>query len=217
MYFDTIACDQDGVLFDFHTAAARIHVGARLLKMDHIHTGSPLDLGFHDFHRRWPRGLSLQKWISNAGGRNTVDDEVFWKPIREDPLFWRNLAPYPWWKELLKLLSDHCENLIIVTTPDDDPGCFSGKKFLLNEYGLGNLELVTAKNKWRLAAPDTLLIDDFQKHVQAWLQVHKKRYGIPGHAILFPTPWNVNHGAAADPVGFVRKYLKTEAPVACER
>src|SRR5215213_722045 len=101
--YHTIYCDMDGVLADFHIAAARIYIG--LGKANHIHTGVPSHLTTRSFHERWPRGWSLQKWLSNADGKNTFEStDEFWKPIREDPLFWRCIPAYSWWKELTDYL-----------------------------------------------------------------------------------------------------------------
>ena len=214
MYFHTIYCDQDGITADFHTEAVRAHmrVGRRYPSLSH--SGTPLQLSGEYLRSRWPLGVSCH--IFTCPELNEVkdywDDEMdtFWKPIREDPLFWHNLPVFPWTFELVKLLKNHCKHLVFVTTPDKDTSSYAGKYAWLRRHGLDNHELITMKQKWRLARPDALIIDDFHVHVNNWHKECQELFNVHGHALLFPQPWNPNHHASRDPMNFIRHYLATK-------
>ncbi len=215
MKYQTIYCDIDGVLADFHLEAVRAHMraGKRFPKLDH--SGTPLELTHDYLYDRWPLGLSCHQFCCE--GMGPVPDywssamDAFWAPIRLDPLFWHNVPHLPWWRDLVSLLRKHCEHLVWVTTPDKHRYSYGGKYHWLVQHKLDGCELITMHNKWRLAHPRSLLIDDFEKHTQAWGNQVDHLFREPGHVLLFPQPWNPNHHLIADRLGYVESYLKGNA------
>jgi len=171
--------DLDGVLVDFASAACRLH-------------GRP-DLPEGDF-AAWPRG----EWrMSKVLG---VTDGEFWAAI--DGLgepYWRDLAPYPWVRDLLALLP--CP-FTIATSPSNLPQCAAGKVVWMRRHlGRGFRDFLIGPQKHLLARPDTLLIDDNDKKVREFREAG-------GLAILFPQPWNANHARTGDRLGYVARELR---------
>jgi len=203
--FQTIFCDIDGVIADFHLEAVRAHmrIGNRFALLDHH--GTPLELSHQRLYSRWPPGMSCHRFCT--GMVTEVEDlwspemDGFWRPIRSDPFFWQNMPALPWAKQLLKLLEGYCKEIVYVTTPDWTPDSHAGKLSWLAVQKMPQYEYITMKNKWRLARPNCLLIDDFEKHVERW-----QEKDCP--ALLFPQPWNEDHHFVGDRLGFVRKYLE---------
>jgi hypothetical protein len=67
--------------------------------------------------------------------------------------------------------------------------------------------MVMAYEKYRLADPDCLLIDDKLVHCQQWHGRCMDKFSTYGNAILFPAGWNQNR-VVRDPLAFVRSYLQ---------
>ena len=55
--------------------------------------------------------------------------------------------------------------------------------------------------KWICARPDQLLIDDNDTNIDNFRD-------RGGHGILFPQPWNRNHGLVEDRMGYLREELQ---------
>lgn len=209
--FKNIYCDLDGVFANFHLEAVRAHlrIGHRPQNLN-FH-GAPLELSWETLKRSWPGGVSLQKFVRNI--EDTPDYwcpemDTFWEPIRLDPMFWYKVPPFPWLQELLEMLYQCGENIIFISTPDTTHHSYAGKRKWFIDQGLDQHELMLIKSKWRLAHPDDILIDDFQGHIKSWLKCCQERYDARGHALLFPQPWNQNHGYK-DPLEFIRQYMAT--------
>jgi hypothetical protein len=211
--FHTIFLDLYGVLFDFHTEAARMHQREGM-DLSHIHQNGPEMLSRGVLYKNWPVGQTLQKYLSNSNGKNLFpDNEEFMRPTRTDPTFWKRLLPYTWNQLLVGFLKDNCKHLCILSHSDWHPHANAGARHLLNQYGMQDLELITISgldvpaNKWRLVAPDSLLIDDYEKNINAWMMECQARYSKPGNALVFPQPWNVNYQFANNPLAFIKRYF----------
>lgn len=211
MYFESIYLDWDGVLSDFHLEAVRAHmrVGKRFPSINHH--GTPLQLQGEDLRRVWPRGMPCHTFC--CGISPDTDywsdemNEVFWPPIRQDPFFWSNMDPFPWTHDLIHLLENHCDHLVYVTSPDHTSTSYAGKFEWKCRQRLPRHELFMCHDKWRLAHPGSLLIDDGAHHISNWMLRCKNKFQAQGNAILFPQPWNSNYGFSRDPLEFVRKFL----------
>lgn len=194
----------DGPIADFNLEAVRAHlrVGKRFHWLPHY--GTPLSLTADILARHYPLGTSVSTVLNPQP--NTPDDhwhesmEAFWQPIRIDPMFWQNLEPFTWTKNLVKMLEMHCKHLIICTTPDKHRNSYSGKYHWLERMGLAHLELITIKQKWRLADPQCLLIDDSPKHIESFVKEG-------GQALLFPCISNEHHPYLKDPVSYIHEHL----------
>ncbi len=65
----------------------------------------------------------------------------------------------------------------------------------LSRYSV-NLEVRFEDKKQKFARPNVLLVDDWEKQVDPFIEAG-------GQAILFPQPWNRNHEFASDPLKYV--------------
>ena len=131
-----------------------------------------------------------------------ITKSQLWSKVRSTKGFWENLQPYPWLDELLDVLNDY--EVHICTSPGIcDAETFHGKATWINKY-LGskfNKNFVLTPNKWMLAKPDRILIDDYDKQITPF-----KEAG--GHTILFPQEWNSNSHNSHRKIEYVKEKLE---------
>ena len=195
--FDNIYLDMDGVLANFHAEAVRAHIRKGPLKTRYGTLTDPLQAYEFTSNDHWPKGLSLQKFI----GWENLD--AFWAPIDSDPLFWRGIQPYPWYKKLIETCQGYCKHLSFCTSPSSHHTSWGGKALWLKLHDLDHIPCImmghngspSSVGKWMLAAPGRLLIDDFHKQTEPFIE-----HG--GQAILFPQPWNRAYEFCHDPLGY---------------
>lgn len=184
MRFGEILLDLDGVVSDFHTSALRAH-----RRRDILEYGWPIP------------GMSLPK----ALGLNTEDPEwktKFWKPIVADVDFWADVEPFPWFTELIQMLKQFTgpHGVIICTGPASGTAREKVEKMRwLSKHGI-NLEVRFEADKYKLAKPNSLLIDDWDK------QVNEFR-AAGGYGLLFPQPWNDAHTHTENRLQYVLDFL----------
>ncbi len=145
---------------------------------------------------RWPPAV----WdIERVLG---VSRRCLWTRIGEQgEAFWENLQPYPWAKELVKLVREIAP-LTILSSPSQQPASLSGKlKWLHKHFGPGFRDFLLGPPKHLCARPDVVLIDDSDDNVHMF-----RRCG--GKAVLFPQPWNSNHELVTDRLSYVRQELQ---------
>ncbi len=155
-----ILVDMDGVLADFLSAS----------------------LSLWDFD---PKDYPANTWeIADVLGISMSD---FWGTIDKVPTLWRDLKPYPWVGELIALLNDSGVPWSTLTTPSRNPLCAAQKIEWMREHIEPNFtNYMIGKQKYLMASPGHLLIDDYDKNVDSF-----REHG--GQAILFPQRWNSAH------------------------
>lgn len=163
---DHVLIDMDGVLCNFIGAAFVAHGGV----YDEL---------------TYPRG----EWsIAKVLG---ITDAEFWKKIDllgED--FWASLDPYPWMSDLIQSVHDVVgDEWSIATSPSRAHFSASGKvRWLQSQFGSHFRRYMLGEQKFRLAKPGVVLIDDSSTNCA-------KFAATGGEAIEFPQPWNVGYVA----------------------
>jgi len=126
-----------------------------------------------------PNEPDIEKW----GGVNVTTDE-FWAAIgktKED--FWANIEKYDYSDELVRLCESYGE-VHFLTSPSRNPSCLSGKMmWVQRHYPHLQRKIILTPNKYLLAAPNRILLDDTESKVKKF-----KKYG--GEVILFPQEYN---------------------------
>jgi 5'-nucleotidase len=157
----TILLDMDGVTADFARAACEIHGRA----------DSPIPC--YDW---WRKGWDMS-------------DEDFWAPIKAHPDFYDTVQPTPWFDDLMHLLRQcHGDGALLTANPAD-PLLIASKMRWINRYLPGTpVILVTPDlrgnyHKERLAGPNQILIDDYDKNLVSWVDAG-------GKAIRVNQSWN---------------------------
>jgi len=112
---------------------------------------------------------------------------LFWKPANAE--FWRNLSVTDIYTDIVDVLTPFQLDLCVLSSPSKTEGCIAAKEAWLREYF--DAPSFFGKEKWRLAAPNKLLIDDYDKNVD-----HFRSKG--GVAYLIPRPWNKRHNEEFD-------------------
>jgi 5'(3')-deoxyribonucleotidase len=148
-------CDLDGVLANFTDGANVVH-------------GRP---GYEVVQWDW-----YKEWDMTAA--------EFWAPIKAagDYFYTRYVEPYWWLDKVLDMLREHGP-LVIATASPSHPGLMASKVEWINHY-IGKCEVITIKNKERLASDATVLIDDSDENIGAFS-------AAGGAVITFPQPWNI--------------------------
>ena len=158
-----ILLDMDGVLSDFISGAVNV------------------------LNRTYDKDITMKQYATEFGEWGTYDYygitvEEFWRPINQEPNFWINLKPYPWYKELYNSLCDIGE-VTIVTSPSEDPDCMAQKlKWARHYLGISITEMFFGSRKY-LMAGNGILIDDYSKNTEAFATAG-------GESILIPSNWN---------------------------
>lgn len=113
-----------------------------------------------------------------------ISHDEFWERIeQEGEDFWANLPDYPWAEELWGTLRDTAP-VILSSSPSRCPKCCSGKRrWIINRFGANYKNYMLGSQKWMLAKPDRVLIDDNENNISAF-----RKHG--GEGILFPQIWN---------------------------
>ncbi|MDA1192867.1 MAG: hypothetical protein O3A46_14430 [Candidatus Poribacteria bacterium] len=170
-----IYLDMDGVCADFVTAAVEAN-GASMDEMRRLWTGDHAG----EFHMHKLIGATL---------------DGFWAKIDErGDAFWSELVEFEWFPDLYRSLREIAP-VVFLSSPSYSPMSLSGKLVWLQQrFGRTFRDFILTGHKQQLACRGAILIDDYDKNVDAF-----RRAG--GEAILFPQLWNSNH-ALSDPVAY---------------
>jgi len=167
----------DGVFADFTGAAASIH-------------------------GKW--ATKIEKWDFFKDWGLTADQ--FWDKIHlaGDDFYKEQVLPYPWAKELL-LEIQKTDEFIIMTSPSNNPYGYSGKKIWIDKYlqpfVLDPIRIVVGSDKWLLANPDAVLIDDYDVNIHKFAKAG-------GFTITYPQLWNNAQMHASNGMFQVKRELK---------
>ena len=112
-----------------------------------------------------------------------ISQEEFWQTIETNEYFWFNMTPFPWAKGLYDLLSEFAP-VTIASSPSLNPRCIPDKlEWLSKHLGVKSDSCMFGGRKYLMAKPDTLLIDDYPKNVEKFIEAG-------GKAVLVPSSWN---------------------------
>lgn len=123
------------------------------------------------------------------GKRSQATHESFWGTVTDEEV-WQKTPVSGEFHYLLRASVDAVgkENVCILTSPVDLPGCSAGKHEWFRRHMPSNMkrQFAICQYKKIFATPDALLIDDSDAEVDAW-----RARG--GQALLVPRPWNSRH------------------------
>lgn len=151
--------DLDGVLSKFVAAALALH-------------RSPLS----EAETRW-----------NLWEQMGLTDAEFWRPLGY--AFWANLDPYPDGMRLFRQVEEIFgpRKIYLYTSPCQTYGCREGKNDWVKKHLPGyEGRTLLGSDKFLVARPDRVLIDDHDKNVDAFA-------AEGGRIVQPPRPWNRRH------------------------
>jgi hypothetical protein len=171
----TIHLDVDGVSANFNAGMLEIH-------------GLPEDFP-----------ITSWEYYKDAG----MTTKEFWRPAKRlGRGFYVPCVPkYPWFKELFDAVYAADDDIVLVTSNPWDAGLYASKLDWIDHY-IGKRPTIFCDEKWRLAKPGCLLIDDNDDNVLDYREAG-------GAAILFPQPWNENRGLCDQRMDFLRRNLNS--------
>ncbi len=158
-----IYLDIDGVLADCHMSALR-HYG--------------LDLS------EYPKGKRVKDVLEDNNLDTEGDYQEFWDSFDED--FWATLPQTEEFPCIIGTLSAlvGINNIYLASRPTLNPESASGKtRWVQDNLPQFTQRLILIQDKYRLATPQSMLIDDSSINCQEFREVG-------GHAFLMPRPWN---------------------------
>lgn len=140
-------------------------------------------------------GLDLEdEVIRNRLKTEKIDQLVgkaaMWSAIQKEGYsFWANLKPFEWtnvfYTGLKQLVNDQ---VYICTAPSSDPQSAAGKMYWCKKHlRCEHKQIVITQSKWLLASPDSFLVDDDIRKVEAFRNAG-------GHAFLFPNALSIIDG-----------------------
>lgn len=114
-----------------------------------------------------------------------VDEDEMWDRINSlGAEWWENLQPYPWFRDLWSRLHALGHEVAISTSPCRIGNSAMGKtRWIRKHIGPEFRRYMIGADKWRLAHPRAVLIDDSEEKLAKFVE-----HG--GIGILFPRQWN---------------------------
>ncbi len=157
-----VLLDMDGLIADWTKSVAEL-----------------MCVDYDNLIKNWPEG------IYDTAEALGVSDSDMWKEIDKNRTFWEDIEPYPYAQKFVKDLKSKY-NVFICSSPSRSPRCIESKLRWLDKYKFGfGRNFVFTPQKYLLANPNTVLIDDLNKNTDKF-----SSHG--GKIITFPQPWNFN-------------------------
>lgn len=129
-------------------------------------------------------GVEPGVWDTVGHGLLPTEHQAEVDAVMATRSFWAHLRRYPWAEELVMTARELASSVVFCTQPFDSAECLAGKyDWLSRHFGATMDNIVFTRNKWRLANPTSLLVDD---NVDNCNKFHLRG----GHSIVFPQPWN---------------------------
>jgi len=170
MALRSIYLDADGVLCDLVGPVVRAHHREDLLAPG-----------------GWPKGVYSLEHLLN------VTTEELWQPIVDQGAeFWEHLWTYHWAVHLVHYARQCSADVAVLTMPTACPLSHAGKySWIRKHFQVSPENYVMTPQKWRLAGPGCLLIDDSEANIREW----RNKGGL---GLLFPQRWNHGTGTYKD-------------------
>lgn len=136
-----------------------------------------------------PLGID-EELLKKKNFHDIVDQKEMWKHIdREGSAFWENLEPLPWADELLNHVRSFMrpsDEMYILTSPGDSAESYTGKAnwFKKRYPKIFRSGLIITKHKQVCATRNSLLIDDFHKNIDRFINAG-------GYGYLFPYQYDI--------------------------
>lgn len=177
-----IYLDMDGVCCDFVASAIKVH-----------------GLNHKEVMLTWAKSYPGEFYPYRV---LDLPRDQFWEKIAEQSeRFWIELEEYEWFQHLYETLTSMAK-VVFLSSPTKSPASLSGKlHWLQARLGRDFREFILTPRKHLLAQEHTILIDDFDWHVNSF-----RHNG--GEAVLFPQIWNENHDLKDDPAEFTVSKVK---------
>ena len=136
--------------------------------------------------------------VWNIEKRLGLSTEHLWHAIDSTSDFWESL-PVPWAEKLIALVEHHGSEWACGTSPALHPNSASGKVAWMQKHrGRHFRNYILTLVKQLLAHPQTLLIDDSERNINAF-----RHHG--GRACLFPQAWNRRRDAKGQPLAVIHQ------------
>jgi 5'(3')-deoxyribonucleotidase len=144
--------------------------------------------------------------VKNVWTAAAMSEKQFWQKIQKGgSKFWSNLPIYSWSKNLIILLEKKFgkEQIFILSSPTLDASSAKGKKeWILKHLPEYKRKLILTSEKYLLAAPNRILIDDSEAQISHFIDWQ-------GKGILFPRRWNKNWLHSNSPIDFIQNKLNS--------
>ncbi|MBV6513810.1 MAG: hypothetical protein FMNOHCHN_03366 [Ignavibacteriaceae bacterium] len=179
---ENILLDMDGVLADFFSDS--------LLRLNKKFRSKESPITIEEYLES-PSFDMAQKFGISAG--------EFWTTIESDQYFWRNMTPFSWAKQLYEFLQRFAP-VTICSSPSLNPRCIPDKlEWISKHLNIKSDQCMFGGRKHLMAKPNALLIDDYPKNVDKFIEAG-------GNAVLVPSSWNTKNLTFNDVLEKIVKY-----------
>jgi len=172
--------DLDGILADFVAGICEAHKREDPYELKK-------NMGSYDL---------LQVW--------EISPDELWGPANSLE-FWKNIKRTSEADDIMNIVLEYFdeEQVCFLTAPTEHHGCHSGKfEWIMQHYPSFKHRYLIGNPKQFCAGPRSLLIDDSEKNVKAFLKEG-------GRSILYPRPWNALHGLSKEEsLSYLRERIK---------
>lgn len=142
----------------------------------------------------------------NVEGALGIGVEEFWRPINGlGERFWTKIEPLPWCITFYDRLFEYADNVIILSSPSEHPGCYSGKYSWIRKVLGPKAKFCPFSEKHLFSKSGRILIDDRELNLSKWLDIEES-----GDVVLFPSQGNRLHNLAEFPQDYVFKALESQ-------
>ena len=134
----------------------------------------------------------IKNWkpgITDISDQLGISKSQMWGRIGANKDFWMDIPVFPYAHEMVDYLRSKYE-VRICSSPSSDPLCVAHKLEWLNKnkFKFGKKTHINHE-KWPLAGPGRLLIDDMDKNIEKWSNPPEP-WAVAGPTLLFPQVWN---------------------------
>ena len=108
-------------------------------------------------------------YFKHLKSRMSVDEYLHALADQHD--FWRDLDPFPWYRELPDWLDQHSIDWSFLSSTTNSRKCWGGKSdWIQDHYGTDYLKrlILVLGNKHRICRPGDVLVDDCHQNCQEW-------------------------------------------------
>jgi 5'(3')-deoxyribonucleotidase len=181
----TLLLDMDGVIANFHGACCNLF---EITEQQLLEVAPP------------PHEYAIEKYIGRVLGKEITDADL-WDAIDNSGQFWLEIEPYPWLWDLWNILKESGHDIVVSSNPHKQPWNVSSTITWLRYHlpELGDRAWMFGKDKTLMASTRTILLDDCEHNTGPFSKF--------GHSILFPQPWNDNHGLMERRLEYVKERL----------
>lgn len=116
-----------------------------------------------------------------------ISRDEFWSQLENAPVeFWEGIKPTPWANQIVRTVTESSNDVYVLSNGAFGNAATGKHRWLVNHFPELQSRLMLVRDKWLVAAPNRLLVDDSAEQVEKFVRAG-------GEAIMIDRPWNISH------------------------